>query len=59
LDDAVVKLKCQKKAWAEFYASEEVDRRSLEWLDSLRARHDIERAEESFDDVAEKLNAGD
>ncbi len=59
LDDPGVKLKCQKKAWAVFYSSEEVDRRSREWLDSLRARHDIERADELFDDVAEKLNSGD
>ncbi len=57
LAEEATKIKCQKKAWAEYYASEEVDKLSREWLASLRAKHDVELASERFGDVAARLNA--
>lgn len=57
LDDPGTKLQCQKKAWAAFYASDEVERRSEEWLASLKAKHKIEFARERFGEAARALNA--
>jgi len=45
------------KAWDEFYASEEVDRRSKTWLSSLRARHDIVIDEDILAATAAELQA--
>ena len=44
-------------ATKEFAAGEEVERRSREWLASLRARHNIVVADETFEAVASRLNA--
>ena len=58
LDDEGTKLQCHKKAWAALYAGDEVERRSEEWLASLKAKHKIEFARERFAEAARALNAG-
>jgi hypothetical protein len=57
LDEPGTKLQCRKKGWAAFYAGEEVERRSEEWLASLKAKHKIEFARERFGEAARALNA--
>jgi hypothetical protein len=56
LDDAGTILKCQKKAWAEYYAGEEVQKRSREWLAGLRAGHDVITHAEKYEAAAAHLS---
>lgn len=57
LEEPGVKFECSRRAWAEYYGSEEVDELCRRWLSSLRARHEIELAREKFEEVAARLNA--
>ncbi|MEE9457540.1 MAG: peptidyl-prolyl cis-trans isomerase [bacterium] len=59
LDNDGTIRKCQKKAWAAYYAGEGVRAQSLAWLASLRGRHDVERAVEFYEAAAARLNAED
>lgn len=57
LEDPGVKFECSRRAWAEYYGSEEVDELSRRWLASLREKHKLEFAREKFEEVAARLNA--
>ncbi|MGD8719195.1 MAG: peptidylprolyl isomerase [Candidatus Zixiibacteriota bacterium] len=59
LDDDSTFRKCQKKAWAEYYAGEEVWKLSLEWLASLRSRHEVVTNAASYEAAAARLNRGE
>jgi hypothetical protein len=59
LDDAGTGEKCDRLAWAEYIAGPEVERRAQEWLDSLRAKHDLVLYPERFAAAAASANSAE
>lgn len=57
LEDPGVEFECSRRAWADYYGSDEVDELSRRWLASLREKHKLEFAREKFEEVAARLNA--
>lgn len=57
LEDPGVEFECSRRAWAEYYGSDEVDELSRRWLASLRDKHELGLAREKFEEVAARLNA--